>query len=93
MEKMVDEICGSLKLMRRANREREEQVEGEVIVSVFAVANKRQTLHFGEPVYSFWQRKGDREQKTGLETNREREPVRFVAFSVSSAADVSALAV
>lgn len=62
-EKMADEICGSLKLMRGEQTERRKGgEEGKFIVSVFAVANKRKKkrLHFAESVYSFCQRTRDR---------------------------------
>lgn len=60
-EKMADEICGSLKLMRgEAQTETKEGgEEGKFIVSVFAVANKRKRLQFAEPVYSFCRRERD----------------------------------
>lgn len=62
MKKMADEICGSLKLMRGEVADGEEMGRGgggKLIVSVFAVANKRKRLHFAEPVYSFCQRERD----------------------------------
>lgn len=100
-EKMADEICGSLKLMRGEEQtergEREGGEEGKFIVSVFAVANKRKRLHFAEPVYSFCQREREREQggrivrRTGImerREERESETARLLLFGVTSAADV-----
>lgn len=55
MKKTPDEICGSLKLMRRRGEGRADGrggSEAKFIVSVSAVANKRKRLHFAEPVYS-----------------------------------------
>lgn len=60
MTKMADEICASLKLMRtRWERQRETEGVGKFIVffSLFAVANKRNKLHFAEPERSLSQRR------------------------------------
>lgn len=97
-EKMADEICGSLKLMRGEQTERKEG-EDKFIVSVFAIANKRKRLQFAEPVYSFCQRERVREQETdceergdwGNEEAERREKVRLRGchcFCIASASDM-----